>query len=241
MLKLHLKIGICVPSGNQWDADFGMCLINLFAHVLTRPMKGVRQIHVTLINERTSLIPKSRQGLLTRALKQGCDYALFIDSDQTFPSNVLYRLLSWQRPIVACNVATKSIPASPTARTYNPLHPGGDVVFSDPEKHGVQEVWRIGTGVMLVDLGILKSIPKPWFMLKYDDKLEEFTGEDWYFCELLEKHGHKLWIDHDLSREVGHIGKMVYTHELVGEVVQVPVDQQEMTDKPVDQPVVLTP
>lgn len=224
MLASHIRVGICVPSGPQWDADFGMSLINLMTHVLTRPMKGVRQIHITLFNERTSLIPKSRYGLLSKAIKAGCDYALFIDSDQTFPSNLLYRLLAWDKQIVACNVATKSIPASWTARNKSASHPGGEVVYSDDDKHGLEEVWRIGTGIMLIKLSTLAAMPKPWFSVTFDQQLDEFVGEDWYFCEQLEKIGCKLYIDHDLSREVGHVGKFVYDFRVIGQVVQEPVE-----------------
>lgn len=225
MLQQHIRVGVCIPSGQDWSADFGMCLVNLFAHVLTRPMKGVRQIHLTLFNERTSLLPKSRQGLLEKAIAMNCDYALFIDTDQTFPSNLLYRLLSWDKSCVGCNIATKSIPASPTARSFSRAHPGGDVVFSDPEKHGLEEVWRIGTGVMLVKLSTVKAMPKPWFSVTYRAEQAEFVGEDWFFCEQLEKLGCKIYIDHDLSREVGHVGNFTYSHEVVGEVVKVPQEE----------------
>ena len=188
-------------------------------------MKGVRQIHLTLFNERASLLPKSRQGLVDKAIKANCDYVLFIDTDQTFPSNLLYRLLHWDKSVVACNIATKSIPASPTARSFNPKHVGGDVVYSDPEKHGLEEVWRVGTGVMLLKVATLKAIPKPWFSVYYQPEQDEFVGEDWFLCEQLEKIGCKIYVDHDLSREVGHVGKLIYKHEFVGQIVQVPEEE----------------
>lgn len=220
-LKSHITVGVCVPSGPEWDADFGMCLVNLFVHMMTRPMKGVRQIHGKLYNERSSLLPKSRQGLLEKAVEGGCDYALFVDSDQVFPSNTLYRLLQWDKSIVACNIATKSIPANPTARNPHPTHPGGDRVYSDPSKHGLEEVWRVGTGVMLIKLATLSAMPKPWFGVGYDPQLGEFQGEDWFFCEKLERMGVKIYVDHDLSREIGHRGHFTYAHHHVGEVVRV--------------------
>lgn len=197
-----------------------MCLINLMTHVLTRPMKGTKQMQVLLLNKRSSVLCKSRHELLKDAVQKQCHYALFIDTDQTFSSDLLYRLLSWQKPVVACNIATKAIPSSPTARSFNPNYYGGDVVFTDPASKGLQQVWRIGTGVMLIELGILAKVPKPWFLNTYKEDEDEFGGEDWYFCEKLEKAGIPLFIDHDASKTVGHIGKLTYTHELVGEVVK---------------------
>lgn len=226
-MKLHMNIAVCIPGGPIWDADFAMCLTTLFAHVLTRPMKGVRQIMLSMINERGSNLPKIRQSLLSKALAKGCDYALFIDCDQTFPSNTLYRMLHWKMPVVACNVPVKAIPSSPTARNFNPAHVGGDMVFSDPDKHGLEQVWRIGTGVMLIDLSILKNIPKPWFGTYYQPEIDDWLGEDWFFLEVVEKHGYKPYIDHDLSREVGHRGVFTVTHDWIGKVVQVPADEGE--------------
>ena len=219
MLKLRTKVGICVP-GSDWNADFGMCLQMLIIHILTRPMPGVRQIEFTLFNKRASLLPKVRQELLRDAIKAKCDYALFIDTDQTFPSNLLYALLRHSKPVVACNIATKSIPASPTARGFNAQYFGGDVIFTDPQSTGLQQVWRVGTGIMLIDLEVLKDIPKPWFGVTYLPEKDEFVGEDWFFCEVLEKHGVKIYIDHDISKRVGHMGKLEFTHDLVGEVVR---------------------
>lgn len=220
-LPQHLKVAICVPSGPEWDADFAMCMINLCTHILTRPMKGVRQIHFQFFNKRTSLLPKSRQGLLEDAIASGCDYALFIDSDQTFPSNLLYQLLSHDKSVVACNIATKSMPANPTARQFDEKWPGGHLVYSDPDKHGLEQVWRVGTGVMLLRLATVAAMPKPWFSVTYNSENGEFVGEDWYFCEQLEKAKVKIYVDHDMSRTIGHRGSFTYSHAMVGKVVQI--------------------
>jgi hypothetical protein len=40
-----------------------------------------------------------------------------------------------------------------------------------------------------------------------------FVGEDIYFCKLAQAHGFKVYIDHDLSKEVRHTGTMDFTHE----------------------------
>lgn len=222
-MKLHMNIAICVPGGPNWDTHFAMSLLNLSTHILTRPMKGVRQIMFSVINEMGSDLCKMRQSLLTKAIEKGCDYALFIDSDQTFPSNLLYRMLHWKMPIVACNIPIKNIPSTPTARSYNPNHPGGDVVYSDPNKHGLEQVWRVGTGIMLIDLEILKGVPKPWFNSYWSEAMQDRVGEDWSFLELMQKHGHLPYIDHDLSREVGHRGTFTVTHDWIGQVVREPV------------------
>lgn len=232
MLKLHTKVLIGVPGGN-WDAHFGMCLMTMVTHILTRPMKGVRQIQFSLKNEIGSDLTKMRQAMVDHALHTQCDFLLFIDTDQTFPSNLLYRMLHWKMPIVACNIPIKTIPSTPTARSFNPDHPGGDVVYSDPEKHGLEQVWRVGTGIILLDCELLKKVPWPHFDAGWDHDLKERKGEDWSLLDKIEKHTGELpYIDHDLSREVGHRGVFTVTHDWVGQVVREEVPAE---------PVVLTP
>jgi hypothetical protein len=182
------------------------------------PIPGYGRTKLKIINKRTSLLPKSRQELVEEARKKQCSYGLFIDTDQTFASDLLHRLMAWKKPVVACNVATKSLPASPTARNRNPNYFGGDMVYTDPESSGLQQVWRIGTGVMLLDLSIFDKIEKPWFPVRWQEKDNEWVGEDWNFCEILEAAGVPIFIDHDASQDVGHIGQLIYDHSLVGAV-----------------------
>jgi hypothetical protein len=154
--------------------------------------------------------------LIDDALAANRTHLLFIDSDQTFPANLVHLLARHGKNVVACNVATKVIPSSPTARNFNPNYAGGDVVFTNAESKGLEKVWRIGTGVMLLNLQVMKHIPKPWFETIWWPPINDFMGEDWYFCQKLEEAGVQLWIDHDVSKEIGHIGTYTYGHDDVG-------------------------
>ena len=42
-----------------------------------------------------------------------------------------------------------------------------------------------------------------------------FIGEDMYFCREAQKAGFKVYIDHDLSKQVRHIGVLEFMHEHV--------------------------
>jgi hypothetical protein len=68
---------------------------------------------------------------------------------------------------------------------------------------------------MLIDVEVFKQIPKPWFMLDYMPEIDDFVGEDWYFCSLLEKAGIPIYVDHDASKRVGHIGPFTFDHSHV--------------------------
>ncbi len=230
-MNRNVSVGVLIPSLNTWDTDFAMCLLELFNHTMMTPVPGIKRLALKVFNQRGSILPLQRYNLVQNALKTGCDYGLFIDNDQTFPHDTLQRLLAHEKRVVACNIATKKIPSSPTARKYNAKWPLGEVVYTDPDSTGLEEVWRIGCGIMLIDLKVFRKLPKPWFMNRYDERHDQIVGEDWYFCELLEKVGTKIYIDHDLSKEIGHIGPYTYTHDVVGEVVQKQVEGQAPVKK----------
>lgn len=215
----QFRLAIAVPSGHLWEAEFGLSLLNMMLAMMTHTVPGYTQNVMKLLNKRTSLLPKSRQELIDDALHLECTHLLFVDSDQTFPSSLVHRLAKHGKNVIGCNIATKIQPSNPTARNYNSNYWGGDVVFTKPESMGIEKVWRIGTGIMLVNLQVMKHIPKPWFQVTWVEEMNDFMGEDWFFCTKLEEAGVQLWIDHDVSKEVGHIGQYTYTMDDVGEVI----------------------
>lgn len=206
MTDKRLDVMLIVPSMGQWEADFGASVFGLVANFYanTWPYKErVLQLHST----QGSLLANNRMNALKRAVALNCTHALFIDSDQTFPQHTLRQLLSWAMPIVACNVATKTMPAGPTARldAKTPL-------FTTPEDKGIVKVWRVGTGVMLIDVSILERVPMPWFGSRWQEDAQKNVGEDWFFCEQLEAAGVPIYVDQGLSMQIGHMGRFNYDH-----------------------------
>lgn len=191
--------------------DFTLCLVNLLLAFRQTRVPGYTSWACKILNKRTSILPKSRQELLQDAMDLGCTHALFLDTDQTFPSTLPAMLARHGKRVIGCNVATKSKPAWPTARNKNPQWAGGDVVYSN-NKDGLEAVWRLGTGVMLLHLETISKLPKPWFSAVWNAEMNDFTGEDWFFCEQLEAAGIPIWVDHGASRMIGHIGSYTYEH-----------------------------
>lgn len=212
--KAAVRIGICIPSTGVWMADFGSALVQMMCYTSFMPFEIGQERHVDLIEKRSSNLPRLRQELLEDAILRECTHAVMIDTDQFFPQDTLHRLLAHKRQAVAANIALKTNPSFPTARNRGP-GPFGVPVTSEPGKKGLEKVWRIGAGLILVDLALVKRIPRPWFEIRYNEKLGQFMGEDWYFIEKLEAAGADIWIDHDLSREVRHVGLSSYGHELI--------------------------
>lgn len=208
-----VKLAICIPSNGVWVADFGYCLAQLCVYCASCLFEEEQNREVLFIDKRTSNLPRSRQECLEDALMQDCTHALFIDTDQTFPMDTAHRLLRWKKPVVACNIPLKVIPSFPTARARGPS-PFGTPIYSNSPSNpvGIEKVWRVGAGIMMIDLSILEKVEKPWFEIRYSDKNAQFVGEDWYFVKRVEDAGFDVFVDHELSRHIGHVGPFQYTH-----------------------------
>lgn len=214
----EIRLVICVPSTHLWFAEFGMSLLFLTNYLAANGSFDGKPMHYMVHNKRGSMIGNMRQKQLEAALKNKATHLLWVDSDQTFPRDLVHRLLARKKQVVACNVATKMIPATPTARLRGNTTEGVPL-YTLPDSDDLVEVWRVGTGVMLIDLNIFKR-PElkegPWFDQPWNPELENYVGEDWSFCARLEQAGVKIYVDQDVSREIGHIGALTYGHDLVG-------------------------
>jgi hypothetical protein len=209
--KQPVKLALCIPNLGDWQSDFGMSMLQMCVYISATLFEEGQDRQVIVVDRRTSMLPRSRQESLESALHQGCTHALFVDTDQTFPRDLCHRLMAWKKPVVACNIALKVLPSFPTARARGATAFGVPITSEAP-KTGLEKVWRVGAGIMLVDLSILKNVPKPWFEIHYSAKNEQFVGEDWFFVGRLEAAGIDVYIDHELSRQVGHVGQYIYSH-----------------------------
>lgn len=216
----HLRVVVGVPSGSHWLAQFGVALGSLMVRFYMERVPGFKSQELRVANVKSSILPKNRLELMKIAKASKADYLLFLDSDHTFPADLPHRLIAHGKPIVAVNCVTKTIPAQPTARAFSAENSQGVPVYSDEGKTGLEEVWRIGTGVMLLHKSAFEQIPHSAWAMVYKEEGDTYQGEDWTFCAECERLGIPLYIDHALSREVGHVGSYEFTHDVVGEVVR---------------------
>ena len=213
----HFRCMVGVPSGSHMDASFAMDLVNLVAAFTSIPVPGYSSQELRVINLRSSILPRNRMNLVHAAKAMHATHLLFLDSDHTFPKDLIQRLAAHRQLIVAANCVTKQIPARTTGRQKDANVRGGTPVFSDSP--GLERVWRIGTGVMLIRMSVFAKIGNGCWDMKYVPEIDDYQGEDWSFCEACEKANIPIYVDHAVSRLVGHVGEMEYTHDLVGEIV----------------------
>lgn len=217
---MNPSVMIAIPSGSDWKADFGMSLAGLIASI-NKPLRKGKQIEMLrLWNTKGSILSRSRQTLVEKAQEEKVSHILFLDSDMVFPEWTLHRMLDLELMVVAANCATKQLPSTPTARHYDPMTRAGEQVYSNGTEKLIEEVWRVGTGVMLINMKVFDKVPSPWFDITWNEALQDYTGEDWNFCKKLQDAGIPIHIDHVLSQHIGHVGSYTFTHNDVCEVVQ---------------------
>lgn len=201
-------IPVCVPSRDLWKAEFGKSMYNMAArcHIdHARPSHGFR-VYTNLHLASGSGIAELRNLLVHNALdNQHTTHLLFVDDDQFFPSDSIHQLAAHDLPIVAANIVRKESNPRTNSKELN----GDNPVWTLPNSTGLEEVSFVGTGMMLIKREVFEKLSKPYFF--YDVK--ENVGEDVYFCRQAREAGYKIFIDHDLSKDVKHVGHFYWGHE----------------------------
>jgi hypothetical protein len=217
-----LSILLAVPSMGSWHEEFGKSLSNLTTYFQNTKIGQFKSQQLHVMSMRGSILPNLRLTALLAAREKNVDYMLWVDSDQSFPRETLHWLIGRQLDVVGANIATKTMPTLPTARRKPvPGEPAfGALVYTDEDSRGVEQVWRIGCGLTLMSRKVIQALPNDCFTMRYKPDVQRYQGEDWEMCEAIERLGFEIYIDHELSKRVGHHGGFNYTHEYNGEVVR---------------------
>ena len=222
-----LKIAICIPAYGDTKAKFTQCLANLLIHIHSVTLtdaEGRRikpEIEVFMVA--CSMLTQSRHKLVAEAIFWGADFMLWMDADHVFPPDALARLWSRNVPIVGCNYARRCSPTAPTASGYNE-DGKKELVYTTEEKaqaNEIEEVAHLGFGLCLIDMRVFDVLQakaeekgEDSFLPLFHFEVEGSTviGEDVFFFKKLRDAGFKVFVDHGLSWEVGHIHEQVITN-----------------------------
>jgi hypothetical protein len=200
-----VKVAVCVPCRDQVCAGFSFDLANMVG------FHAAAGMNIGLYQSPGTLIADQRVNLAKEAISQGATDILWIDSDMRFPKNALQRLLAHNKTIVAANYATRRIPVETTA--LNMVEGKWVHVPTRKDSTGLEQVTACGMGLMLTSAEVFKSLADPWFHIGYSTKNGIFLGEDVSMCMHAAKVGHPTFIDHDISKEIRHIGTLEYALE----------------------------
>lgn len=196
-----MKVALCIPVHGDTKTGFTLSLVDLVAHT----MRARPDIEMPVTFARSASISYNRNELVRLALHDKADWLLWLDADHTFPKDALLRLLAHDKPVVACNYIQRLRGKDGSA--MRPQFDGRAINCLSRAGGGLEEMAAVGMGVFLISADAIRSVPEPRFLEGYTR--DGFRGEDVHFCNHLRSAGHKIYVDHDLSMEVGHIGETV--------------------------------
>lgn len=200
------RIAICVPTRDLCSSDFTHSYVKMVGHFCTH-FVGRGQAETVQLMDMGTLLPEMRNTLAKAAIGLGATHILWLDNDMVFPEDMIERLYRHGKPIVGANYCQRKEPCKPVAAR------DGYWVYTEEDSTGLEKVDFVGMGAMLVETEVYKHLPEPWHTLGWNPGKECVVGEDVYFCRMAAKIGAEVYIDHDLSKEIQHVGYRNFTFE----------------------------
>lgn len=202
-----MKVLIAVPCMDQVPAQFAQCLATL------------GKVDKTIVAFQIgSLVYTSRNDLAQIAIKQGCDYIFWLDSDMMFPPDALTRMFKSLEhgDIVSGLYFRRVAPFTPVIYDKLDIDDTG-CHYTEPKEipDGIFEVAGCGFGCVLMPTDIMIDVIE-----KYGSPFTPINGigEDLSFCWRARQLGFKIVCDPDIP--LGHVGHHVITRELYEAVKQ---------------------
>jgi len=200
------KTMVAVPCMNTVDTDFFISMLGL-ARVPTTDFSF----------SKSSLVYDARNILAKRALDDGFDRILFVDSDMKFNPDLLQRLsadMDQGLEYVSSLCFTRRFPMQSVIYRELKYEDNGSVLnvsikpFEDYPRDQIFECEGSGFGAVLISMTAIQKVIDRFGLL--------FTpliglGEDVTFCHRFKECGGKMYCDSRVK--VGHIGQMVFDEE----------------------------
>ena len=148
-----------------------------------------------------------RDALSLTGPESGPTHIFWHDSDMVFPADALCRLLAHDKDIVGAFYNRRTWPYS-TAGTL--LDPSLDI-----SSGGLHEAAFLPGGLVLARTDVYQRLSSPWYFESHDPLcISNFdpdgtVSEDVNFCKKARRAGFKMWVDLDLTFEIGHVGEQV--------------------------------
>jgi hypothetical protein len=228
-----IRLAVCIPAYGDTKAKFTLSLANALIHFLDCKLLDhegndlPREVDIFMVS--CSMLTESRHRLVAEALAWKATHMLWLDADHVFPKDTIPRLLAHNLDVVGANYPRRVTPTAPTAVRIDPSVDESDVknlVYTTQEKafdNVVEEVAHMGFGVCLMNMGVLDLLQvdeeenvdgnfMPLFTFQTIPGKLGMIGEDVFFFGKIRKAGGRIFVDHALSWEVGHIHEQILTN-----------------------------
>lgn len=194
-----------------------------------RCLEGLQRVPdtYTVITENT-LIHDARNEIASIAITRGFDRVMWLDSDMSFESDLMVRLMQdmdeLDAEIVSAVYFQRVPPAKPVIYDeFCKISPSGEPLDSrsgrddwlirvnhyyDYPKNELFRIAACGFGAVLTTVSLLKTV---WDAYGPPFSFLRNLGEDMSFCWRVQDLGIPVWCDSRIP--VGHVGQYVYTQE----------------------------
>lgn len=199
-----MRLTSVVLSNRHRSHLFDGCLQELYAHIFIQGRNYGIESFTPLRIGNVSCLSQGRQDGIEFARSKGSTHLLMIDDDMFFPSDAVQRLSARNVAVVGVNYVARLEKLQYTATDLSGNR------LSSKNRQGIEKVSTIGMGLVLLKMGALDYIPPPYFEVIWDAMQQKYMPEDIYFCKKLREHNVDIYLDHDLSQKIGHIGDYIY-------------------------------
>ena len=195
------RLAIGGPTRDLVPASFATDFAQLFAHTRERgPWETVDDMFLG-----HTYIHCGRELVLEAAIRRGMTHLLWLDTDMSFPRTAALQLVAHGRPIVGCNYVSRRQGSG----KFTAQRDDGTPIPTTERSTGLESVGAVGFGCVLMETDIVNRLHRPWFRHGLNVQGGD-VGEDIMFCRALRESGHTIYIDHDLSKDIGHVGSHTY-------------------------------
>lgn len=209
----EVKVAVCIPTAGTVRMGFAYSLAGMVAHFAANKVPTVPEAKITLsmrVMESSNWIT-NRERLAKQCVELGDTHLMFLDDDMTFAPQVLQILLGRRQDVVTTNYLIKTLPA----KDFVAVSPDGKRVPTKADSEGMEPLMYSGFGVSLIKVDVFKAIPQPWFLPKFNPETGDYTTEDNPFFEKVREAGFTVYVDHDASKLVAHVGSKSWSWDEV--------------------------
>jgi len=150
---------IGIPASNTINTKMAFSLLNMYKWNTDMAL---------VVFEIGCDVAHNRNKLAMRAIEEGADHLLMIDSDTQFNPDLLDKMLEHDKDILGVAINQRTLPLKSNVK---PLLEGSKTLPTE-----LFEAESVGTGVMLIKTPVLEKIGAPWFEFSYEPERLYYLG-----------------------------------------------------------------
>jgi len=167
----------------------------------------------------SSGIAHNQHQLVKYAREWKATHILWLEDDMQFPPDALHQLYARRQRWVGANYPMRAGPPF----SFTALGLDGKRVYTGPNSTGLEQCLYTGYGVTLMDIGIFDEIEEPYFEMAWLGE-GNYATTDSYLANKVRAANIPIYVDHDLSKQIGHVGTHVYNCAEVAAWMEASVD-----------------